>query len=560
MTTNTVLQNILKKYFIKNFCSVFFLLSFTIASSQNPVSVTGEIALRSIFDPKADLSGGIIGEVKQGGDIQIEVWTYNESKTSRKGTLLYLIKSDVTSLEFSGTPFTYTSKSKIPNHLDAKWVEHYPNTWVSDDIKSALWGIDKTRYDDTGKTSIYDFLSSSQKVQIFMYATNAEFLEAKIPGLGILSPTGGNILFDSNHFCHNIKNSDHPICRTWTKIKTPKLNQGSDLVYAAHRGYWGYDLGDGPPENTPEAIQSALDYTTIIESDIMRTKDNQMVVSHDYNLHRLTNYSGPDTDYIFDKNLSELTSLKLKRRNESTSNNNFITFSDLIDEMVAKNTVLTIDIKGARPRLNPYTKVCEARCNYDPRQNPNAYQLQKEDFMLILRKCIEVANTKNALQYVAFKTTYTYNDILQNMPTSFDKTLLTKVLYFPVIQPGNDVNVKAQFIDDWYNQAGERIMAYETNFKSTDESYLQPFTRHGKQFQNLLHYVYDQTKLRPGIYPEEAMGPKGIVDRWAQWLIKNASTDIRGDHYYLMSVPYFRISVLTTDRPDVWSQIQANFN
>ncbi|MGY0406978.1 MAG: hypothetical protein ACWIPJ_01270 [Polaribacter sp.] len=221
---------------------------------------------------------------------------------------------------------------------------------------------------------------------------------------------------------------------------------------------------------------------------------------------------------------------------------------------------MTIDIKGARPRLNPYTKVCEARCNYDPRQNPNALQLQKDDFMLILRKCIQVAKAKNALQYVAFKTTYTYNDILESMPESFDKTLLTKVLYFPIIQPGGDVQSKAQFVDDWYNQAGERIMAYETNFKNNNESSLKPFSRHGQQFQNLFHYVYEQTKLRPGIYAEEAMGPKGIVDRWAQWMIKDASTDIRGDHYYLMSIPYFRISVLTTDRPDIWSQIQANFN
>lgn len=543
----------------KFFCYLAFLLTCFSVSGQNTVSVDGDISLRDIFDPKTNLSGGIKGEVNQGGHIQIELWTYNESDPNKKGTLLYLHRSNVTSLEFSGSPYVY-NRNTIPNHQDSKWVEHYPSSWTSDDIKSAVWGIDKSRYDDTAKTSIYDFLTFNQKVRVFFFTTNALLLEAKIPGLGILSPTGGNILFDPNHFCHDVNNSDDPICRTWKKIKTPKVNQGSDLVYAAHRGYWGYDLGDGPPENTPEAIQSALNYTTVIESDIMRTKDNQMVVSHDYNLHRLTNYTGPDTDYIFDKNLSELTSLKLKKRNESVSNNNFITFADLIDEMVAKKTVLTIDIKGARPRLNPYTKVCEARCNYDPRQNPNAYQFQKEDFMLILRKCIEITNTKNALQYVAFKTTYTYNDILQNMPTGFDKNLLTKVLYFPVIQPGNDVNVKAQFVDDWYNQAGERVMAYETNFKSTDESYLKPFIRHEKQFQNLLHYVYDQTNLRPGIYSEEAMGPKGIVDRWAQWLIKDASTDIRGDHYYLMSVPYFRISVLTTDRPDIWLQIQANFN
>jgi len=78
-------------------------------------------------------------------------------------------------------------------------------------------------------------------------------------------------------------------------------------------------------------------------------------------------------------------------------------------------------------------------------------------------------------------------------------------------------------------------------------------------YANYFEYTYKVPGLRPGIYPEEAMGPEGIVDRWAQWLIKDVSTDVRGDHYYLMSVPYFNISVLTTDRPDVWSQIQSNF-
>ena len=77
----------------------------------------------------------------------------------------------------------------------------------------------------------------------------------------------------------------------------------------------------------------------------------------------------------------------------------------------------------------------------------------------------------------------------------------------------------------------------------------------GVKYENLLHYVYSRTGLRPGSYPEEPMGPKGIVNRWADWMIKDLSKDWRGDYYFFMGVPYGKIMVLTTDRPDLWNKI-----
>ncbi|MCC9017606.1 glycerophosphodiester phosphodiesterase family protein [Flavobacterium lipolyticum] len=539
---------------------LLFFLSITTVLGQEKVALntTAEISLLNIFSPDADLSGGIIGEVLGNGNIQIEVWTYDESRPFKKGTLIYKLSTTATTNNFAGTSFTQTKNSMTSS--DAAWLSNYPDTWETADIKRALWAIDKSRYDKSQKTSIYNFLSTNIKVNIFVFTTNATFSRIKVPGIGVIGSAGGNLQFDSNHFCYNLDNSGDPICTIWSKIKSPNLEHGSNLVFAAHRGYWGYDLGNGPPENTPEAIKAALKYTKVIESDITRTKDNLIVVSHDYYLPRLTNYSGPDTDYIYDKTLNELKTLKLRKRNGTVSDNNFITFSDLLDEMIANKTILTIDIKSAKSRNQMYTKECIARCDYDPLLNPtNADRMQKEDYMLILRKCIEVANTKNALKYVAFKVTYTYEDIVNGMPADFDKNLLSKILYFPVLQPGGDIQSKAQFIDTWYSTAGNKIMAFETNFKSESESTINSFSRGGKLYGNLFEYTYKITGLRPGIYSEEAMGPKGNVDRWAQWNIKDMRIDVRGDHYFLNSIPYFNISVLTTDRPDIWSQVQSNF-
>jgi hypothetical protein len=536
----------------------FFSVTIVVGQTNQVLNTTAEISLLNIFDPNADLTGGIIGETSNNGTIQMEVWTYDESKPNKRGVLVYLLTTSASTANFAGAPYTY-AKNTIPN-TDVSWLSNYPDNWASNDIKRAIWAIDKSRYGKSQKTSVYNFLSTKIKLRIFVFTTNAVFSKIKVPGIGIINSSGGNAQFDSNHFCYNLDNSGDPICTIWSKIKSPNLEQKSNFIFAAHRGYWGYDLGNGPPENTPEAIKAALKYTTVIESDITRTKDNLIVVSHDYYLRRLTNYSGPDTDYIYDKTLNELKTLKLKKRNGTISDNNFITFSDILDEMIANKTVLTVDIKGAKSRNDMYTKECIARCDYDPQLNPtNAERMQKEDYMLILRKCIEEANTKNALQYVAFKVAYTYEDIVDAMPPGFDINLLSKILYFPILQPGGDIQSKAQFIDTWYSKAGNKIMAFETNFKSESEITNTSFRRGGKLYENLFEYTYKVTGLRPGTYTEEAMGPKGNVDRWAQWNIKDIRVDVRGDHYYLMSIPYFNISVLTTDRPDIWSQIQSTF-
>lgn len=83
--------------------------------------------------------------------------------------------------------------------------------------------------------------------------------------------------------------------------------------------------------------------------------------------------------------------------------------------------------------------------------------------------------------------------------------------------------------------------------------------RQGVEYENLLHYVYSRTGLRPGSYPEEPMGPKGIVNRWADWMIKDLTKDWRGDYYFFMGVPYGKIMVLTTDRPDMWDKIDKMY-
>lgn len=61
-----------------------------------------------------------------------------------------------------------------------------------------------------------------------------------------------------------------------------------ELLVVAHRGASGY-----APENTMPAFQKALDLgADMIETDVQRTEDNQLVLMHDDTLSRTSNGSG----------------------------------------------------------------------------------------------------------------------------------------------------------------------------------------------------------------------------------------------------------------------------
>lgn len=114
--------------------------------------------------------------------------------------------------------------------------------------------------------------------------------------------------------------------------------------------------------------------------------------------------------------------------------------------------------------------------------------------------------------------------------------------------------------DTWVRRAKRSLVAWQTNFRKAGDPYLTRFVRYGVSYLNLLHYVYEVSGLRPGIYPEEPAGQRGVAGRYGEFRIKDAKNDMRGDHYFLMSIPYGKIMVLTTDRPDVCKSVNTLFN
>ena len=239
----------------------------------------------------------------------------------------------------------------------------------------------------------------------------------------------------------------------------------------------------------------------------MFTKDKKMVISHDYSLSRLSDYSGPLTDFLFDLNSSVLNGLHLRKRNGEISNYPYLFFENVVDILLDKQMVLTVDIKDVRARYKD--GVCIANCDYDPKTHgEEAKKKIKESWMTCMQECVRIGKEKKALQYLAFKTPYSYQELQEYVPDS----LLSQVLFMPVIQPKRTDFL--DFTDNWIRDGGNKVIAYETNFLNERDTYLKPITKEGVTYQNLMHYVYRKTGLRSGCYPEEVIGPMGTVTRW----------------------------------------------
>ncbi len=84
-------------------------------------------------------------------------------------------------------------------------------------------------------------------------------------------------------------------------VLNPRLDK---VLVVAHRGNWSI-----APENSVAAIDSAIQMKVdIVEIDIRKTKDGQLVLMHDDTVDRTTNGTGK----VKDKTLTEIKQLRLK--------------------------------------------------------------------------------------------------------------------------------------------------------------------------------------------------------------------------------------------------------
>ena len=106
----------------------------------------------------------------------------------------------------------------------------------------------------------------------------------------------------------------------------------------AHRGL--HDADNGIIENTPTAIQRAVDKNFAIEVDVQETSDGEALVFHDYTLDRLAEGTGK----VIDQPAKDLVQIHMK-----TGTDRLWLLKDLFDQVDGK-VPLVIEIKSLMRR------------------------------------------------------------------------------------------------------------------------------------------------------------------------------------------------------------------
>ena len=372
--------------------------------------------------------------------------------------------------------------------------------------------------------------------------------------------------FASAHYC-----AAHPgvaICQELTELKNPDFSHGSthiDLYPAPHRGLWGYDSGggpgSGPPQNSTASIRAAAAAGySLIEMDIMRTSDNKIVSSHDYPIFRTTNAQSKD-QYVFTLRQSELSNLYLRRRNGTVSNQRFLTGESLIDEVSRANLIVLVDPKE---RIGKFVSgQCAEFCE-------NEY-FKKVDWLLLINAFLNVVDYYRALHHVVIKTTLSPLEISQGVTQSnphtgeqrsapgLGRTTMSQVLWVPELissQHNDSIQRIAQVVDEWNTSTYGPMLAYiETDFFNGNDVQLDSFTRNETEYVNILGYIAKTAGIRSGLFSEEPTAQRGTYTRWAVGKLKNLPADRRANYSWVLSQPYAGYMIVTTDVPNIWTQI-----
>lgn len=508
---------------------------------------------------------GIVASIQDGGYVKVKLRLFSANNTVQS-TPVFMCQSTVNSTsdndyianEILGEElsFSYVQEGFVvhvksgkdiwgrlqyivpvrPSGSDHFASTNYPNTKMDDVYTDwfRLSLIPISNYTLTDKIKYYD---NVQRFELEIISKNATVRKIAIPGIGIIRP------FNNAHPCSSQTSGDE-VCNCLQTLKNAGNKDVPSVILAAHRGSWGSNEQAGPPENSASSIRKAkAEATDIIEVDLMMTKDKQLICMHDYNLERLTNYGG--TAYIFNKTYAEIQNLKLRNRDGTISNEGILRFNELLDIVKNQNLVLMIDIKELQARMKK--GICVANCGYQTAAK------QQESWFEILSLCCSVIQNKNAFKNVIFKTYYTPEVIFPR----FEQSKREKMLITPMLISknfNNDIQQLCQYIDNWIAKGGNLVAYFETDFFNSADVQLKSFSRNGRSYVNVLHYLSSQG-YRGGIFSEEPVGRKGVVNRWAEWKMKDTETDFRADYSKLMDIPYADKMVITTDRVDIWKQI-----
>ena len=207
-------------------------------------------------------------------------------------------------------------------------------------------------------------------------------------------------------------------------LKQLNNSNGLDVLVISHRSDWR-----NYPENSLEAMASAIDMgVDMLEMDVAKTKDNQLVIMHDQTLDRTTNGKGLVSDWT----LESLRKLYLKDG-------------------------LGIETKCKIPTLEEALIVSKGKAlvNLD-----KSYEFFNQAY--------DIAKKTGTTNQIVMKG---YNKTVDEVMSDFG-TKLDTIIFMPIINLDNQPNA-LQIIDDY--QTKLKVKAFEIVFSKDTSKVLTKF-------------------------------------------------------------------------------------
>ena len=262
-------------------------------------------------------------------------------------------------------------------------------------------------------------------------------------------------------------------------IKNPTKDY---VMVVAHRGNWR-----NAPENSLLAVKTAVqEGIDIVEIDVRKTKDGELIVMHDYTLDRTTNGKGK----IADITLDSIRKVYLKNAVGVKTHYKVPTLREMMQYISTQNVLVNLD------------KCWEYL--------PEAYQILKET---------------NTVNQAIFKGSETLEELRKKHGNIIDN-----IHYMPMVWPENyniyTKNVSAEpisYADDFINNF--KPVGFEVIYNTEDSPVLTTIKK--MQAKNIAVWVNTLwPELCGGHYDELAFEDPDA--HWG-WVIKNGANIIQSD-------------------------------
>ncbi|MDO5615084.1 MAG: glycerophosphodiester phosphodiesterase family protein [Cruoricaptor ignavus] len=286
--------------------------------------------------------------------------------------------------------------------------------------------------------------------------------------LALIISFGASFIFAQKQ---DIRNTENPDC----------------VFVAAHRGDWLY-----APENSIKSLEHSIFFgADIMETDVRLTKDQKLVIMHDYDVDRTTTGKGK----VADLTLAEIKKLTL------------------VDGSGIKTNL-------AVPTLDEYTKLAKDKiylyldkAGYDLPEHPKGF---------LIKKILEVIKKNGTLEQTIFVLDFPYSEA-----KSIFGEDLEKVIYCPVIE--DDIPNLEAYVAEYIEKLNP--VAFQFRIKSeSDKSYqlLETINRSkSKAFvaATWRHHTADHDDIK-SIFERPSSGWGWLIDKGFRIIETNYPKDL----------------------------------